>query len=32
MSDYMIVLPVISCLIGVLIGGTMVLLVTEKDR
>ena len=30
--SYIVVLPVISCLIGVLIGGTMVLLVTEKDR
>ena len=30
--SYIVVLPVISCLIGVIIGGTMVLLVTEKDR
>ena len=30
--SYIVVLPVVSALIGVLIGGTMVLLVTEKDR
>ena len=32
MTDYLIVLPIISCLVGVLVGGTMVLLVTEKDK
>ena len=30
--SYIVVLPVISALIGVIIGGTMVLLFTEKGR
>ena len=30
--SYIVVLPVISALIGVIIGSTIVLLIVEKDR